>query len=262
MSVYYILSGESAEREPSMDDMQLNRVMRRRAYSNQSIAVNPDPPQVGEATTITMHLKNPGSEAVTVSRVETMIAQFGMGMHWEQLPVVGPFQLPADPAHIEEISMEWTPKQGGHRCLRANIHIETLPEPMRIGRNLQVIESEAERTRWQVPFHLGNPEAERMPVALEIGGENLAGLVAHMIVGQRVIQPGEQIWLNPGEEVDAQLLVRARTADAIASVHTIEAFINGRFLDGIQVEIHRPALVARVLEQREFVADEPLVMVR
>ena len=253
-----------------MDDMQLNRVMRRRAYTSQSIVVTPDPPQVGVATTISIHLKNPGSEAVTVSRIETKIAQFGMGVCWEQLPVVGPFQLPADPAHIEEINLEWTPKQGGHRCLRANIHIETLPEPLRIGRNLQVIESEAERTRWQIPFHLGNPEAERMPVALEIGGENMVGLMAHMIVGPRMIQPGEQIWLNPGEEVDAQLLVRARTADAIASVHTIEAFINGRFLDGIQIEIHRPALIARPplyravhsLEQEEPVTNKSLVIVR
>ncbi len=253
-----------------MEDMQLDRVMRRRAYSSQSIAVTPDPPRVGEVTTITMHLKNPGPEPATVSRIETMIAQFGMGMRWEKLPVVGPFQLPADPNHIEEVKLEWTPKQGGHRCLRANIHIETLPDPLRIGRNLQVIESEAERARWHVPFRLGNPAAEPMPVALEIGGENLDGLVAHMLVGQRMIQPGEQIWLNPGEEVDAQLLVRARTDDAVASIHTVEAFINGRFLDGIQVEIHRPALVARpplyhaahMQEHEELVTDEPLVMVR
>lgn len=246
-----------------MDDMQLNRMMRRRAYTSQSIAIAPDPPCVGEASTITLHLKNPGSEAVTVSRVETMIAQFGMGMSWEQLPVLGPFHLPADPNYIEEIAMEWTPKQGGHRCLRANIHIETLPTPLRIGRNLQVIESEAERRRWHIPFRLGNPEAVRAPVALEVGGENLAGMMAHLIVGQREIQLGEQIWLNPGEEVDARLLVRAHTPDAIASIHTIEAFINGRFLDGIQIEIHRPALVAQshrhhaaqIPEQYELVAE-------
>jgi hypothetical protein len=261
MSGYCILSGQPAERKLSMDDMQLNRVMRRHAYSSQSIAITPDPPQVGVATTITIHLKNPGAEAVTVSCIETMIAQFGMGITWEQLPVLGPFHLPADPDHVEEISMEWTPKLGGHRCLRANIHIETLPTPLRIGRNLQVIESEADCARWQIPFRLGNPEAVRAPVALEVGGENLAGMMAHLIVDRRMIQPGEQIWLNPGEKVDARLLVRARTPDAIASVHTIEAFINGRFLDGIQVEIHRPALVARVSEQREFVADEPLVMI-
>lgn len=252
-----------------MDDMQLNRMMRRRAYTSQSIAVNPDPPQVGEATTIRIHLKNPGSEAVTVSRVETMIAQFGMGMSWEQLPVLGPFHLPADPNYVEEITMEWTPKQGGHRCLRANILIETLPTPLRIGRNLQVIESEAERRLWNIPFRLGNPEAVRAPVALEVGGENLGGMMAHLIVGPRMIQPGEQIWLNPGEEVDARLLVRAGTPNAIASIHTIEAFINGHFLDGIQVEIHRPALVAQpplyraaqIPEPREVLADEPFEMV-
>jgi len=253
-----------------MEDMQLNRVMHRRAYSSQNIAVTPDPPRVGEVTTITMHLKNPGPEPATVSRIETMIAQFGMGMRWEELPVVGPFQLPADPNHIEEVKLEWTPKQGGHRCLRANIHIETLPDPLCIGRNLQVIESEAERARWHVPFRLGNPEAEPMPVALEIGGENLDGLVAHMFVGQRMIPAGEAIWLNPGEEVDAQLLVRARTDDAIQSIHTVEAFINGRFLDGIQVEICRPARIARpphsfaagAPEQVELVAGEPVVMTR
>ncbi len=241
-----------------MQAIQLNDRMRINAYACRGISVTPNPPQVGVPTTIALYLKNPDTRPATVTRIETMIAQFGMGLAWEQLPVVGPFQLPADSNHIEEVNLQWTPQTGGHRCVRANIYIETLPQPLHTGCNLHVIESEAERSMWHVPFRVGNPGAERAPVALEIGGQNLDGLMARVMVGQRMVRPGELVWLNPEEEVDAQLLLRARTPDAIESIHTVEAFINGRFIDGIQVEIHRPAFVARPIMSHAEPAVEPV----
>lgn len=210
-------------------------------YACGGIFVTPDPPQVGVATTLGLYLKNAGTEPVTVSRVETMVAQFGMGVGWEQLPPLGPFHLPANPEHGEEITCEWTPLTGGHRCVRALIHVETLPQPLRVGRNLQVIESQAERSHWHIPFRLGNPEAERKPVVLEIAGNMRDVIDAHVLVNSRLARPGEPIWLDPREEVDAALLVRARTGSALASINTIEATIDGRFVDGIQVVVHRPA---------------------
>lgn len=228
-----------------MQAIQLNDRMRINAYASRGIGVTPNPPQVGAPTAITLYLTNPESRPVTITRIETMIAQFGMGLTWEKLPVVGPFELPADSDYIEEVRLEWTPQKGGHRCVRATIYTEPLSQPLHIGCNLHVIEAEAEHSMWQVPFRLGNPEAERAPVALAVGGQHPDALMARLIVGQRMVHPGEQIWLNPGEEVDAQLLLRARTPEAIESIHTIEAFINGRFIDGIQVELHRPAFVAR-----------------
>src|SRR2546422_4184141 len=149
-----------------MDAIYLNNVARPHRYACAAILVNPDPPQVGVPTNILLRLKNPSHKPITISRIETMVAQFGMGVRWEQLPAVGPFQLPAD--QPEEITIQWTPLKGGHRCIRAAIHIETIPEPLRVGRNLHVIESEAERTIWRVPFHLGNPEDRRMAIVLEV----------------------------------------------------------------------------------------------
>ncbi|MBA2287002.1 MAG: hypothetical protein H0W02_16135 [Ktedonobacteraceae bacterium] len=210
-------------------------------YTCGGIFVTPDPPQVGVATTLGLYLKNAGTEPVTVSRVETMVAQFGMGVAWEHLPSLGPFHLPANSEHVEEVTCEWTPLTGGHRCVRALIHVETLPQPLRVGRNLQVIEAQAERSHWRIPFRLGNPEAERKPVVLEIVGNMRDVVDAHVLVNSRLVRAGESVWLDAREEVDAALLVGTRTESAFASVNTIEATIDGRFIDGIQVVIHRPA---------------------
>ncbi len=246
-----------------MEAIQLNHLINDRArmhrYACRGISVTPNPPQVGVPTTITLYLRNSESSPVTVTRIETKVAQFGMGVAWEELPVVGPFSLPADPNHVEEVTMQWTPQKGGHRCLRANIYLETLPQPLMAGCNLHVIESEAERSMWQMPFRLGNPERERMPVALEIGGNQAEGVAARLIVKGGVVRPGEAVWLDAGEEVDALLLLRARTAAAIESIHTVEAFINGRFLDGIQVELYRPAQRMRPVDHHLAPQAEPVI---
>jgi len=224
-----------------MEAIQLNHALRPHRYASGGISVTPDPPQVGVATTVSLYLKNAGSKPVTVSRIETMIAQFGMGVAWEELPALGPFQLPADPNHIEKVSMLWTPRVGGHRCVRANVHVETLPTPLRIGRNLHVIESEVERARWQVPFRLGNPEEERRPIILAVDGSTEA--IAHLFVKGRMVHAGEPIWLDPKEEVEAFVLLRAHPHGELKMVHAIEASIEGRFIDGIQIVVHRPAPV-------------------
>ena len=62
--------------------------------------------------------------------------------------------------------------QGGSSLCPCNHRGRRTAQPLRIGRNLEVIESTADRRTWQVPFRLGNPENERMPVTLELGGDN------------------------------------------------------------------------------------------
>jgi hypothetical protein len=142
---------------------------------------------------------------------------------------------------VEKITQQWTPQMGGHRCVRANIFIEQLPQPLRIGRNLHVIEAEAEMIRWQVPFRLGNPERERKPVVLTVEQDNPREVLATIMVKERIVHVGEPIWLAAGEEVDAILLLRARTRSAIESINNIEASIDGRLIDGIQIIVQRPA---------------------
>jgi hypothetical protein len=224
-----------------MEAIHLNNALRPHPYASRSIIVKPDPPQVGVATTIAIGLKNPGPGTVVVKRIEVKVARFGMGVPWEELTPIGPFTLPANPDHIEEVTMEWTPTQGGHRCLRAAIYVEPLPQPLRVGRNLEVIESAADRIWWRVPFHLGNPENERVPLLLQLGGSDPDAVDMRVLVNGRPVHPRRPVWLNAKEEVDAEVLLQARTDGAIESVNTVEAILGGQLLDGIEVVVHRPA---------------------
>jgi hypothetical protein len=221
-----------------------NRPARSRPYAWGSISVDPDPPRVGGVTTITFPLANPGPDEIVVERIDARIAFFGMGMQWEPLPVVGPFRLSPDPHHVELAHIEWTPQQGGHRCVRAAIHVRGEEQPFQVARNLQVIEAAAGEERWHVPFHLGNPAREPAPIMLVVGGNAAAALDATVRVGKRIVPLEQPIWLRPGEEVLAELLLHARTDAALHHIRTVEAFIGGRLLDGIQVTVNRPARAA------------------
>lgn len=237
-----------------MEALSLQPRGRLHPYACQGLVVSPNPPQVGLPTKLALTLTNPGPELVVVSRVAFKIARFGMGARWEELPPLGPFQVPVDPAHQEVVQQEWTPTAPGHRCVQALIQIEKEPVPLHVQRNLHVIESSAERTHWQMPFVLGNPAHERMPLTLRVEGSD-ARAQATVIVDGRLVRAGVPIWLNPDEEVEALLLLRATNPGALASVTSVEAFLGGQFLDGIQVVVQRAAL--RSVPRRE---DEPGVV--
>ncbi len=211
-------------------------------FLSNGISVDPDPPTVGIGTRIGIALHNPGPGTVEVERIEVMVARFGMGLRWEQLPAVEPFTLPPHPTDITDLEWQWTPDAEGHRCVRAHIAITGRPQPVIVGRNLHVVHSEAEQRAWQVPFRVGNPERRRAPVVLTLDASPDA-VRADLIAGGRHLRSGEPIWLDPGEEVDAQLHLRARTPGfaAIDALQTVQATIDGRFIDGIGVHILRPA---------------------
>lgn len=228
-----------------MQAIELTRTTPLDRYACRSLRVEPNPPQVGEATTLALAFKNPGLAVVTLTRIQFLVAEFGMGLGWEQLPVIEDIHLPADPEHVEEVAVQWTPTRGGHRCVRVTVESDVFPEPLRIGRNLHVIQSAAERRAWQVPFQLGNPENERMPVLLELGEEPADGVEAIILVNGRPVLRGQPVWLGAHEAVEARLLLHARTPQAIGAVKTVEASIQGRFIDGIQIEVYRPALIGR-----------------
>ena len=228
-----------------MEAIQLSSVTQVDRYACRRISVTPSPPRVGEATTLALAFKNTGPEAITLKRIQFSVAAFGMGLSWEQLPAIEDLCLPADPRRVEEVAVQWTPTRGGHRCVRVTIESDALPQPLRIGRNLEVIQSTADRSAWHVPFHLGNPENERMPVMLELAGDHTDGVDAIVLINGRQVHRGQPVWLNAGEAVEARLLLHARTPEAIAAVKTIEASIQGRFVDGIQIEVYRPAFIGR-----------------
>lgn len=217
---------------------------RSQPYAWGCISVNPDPPRVGELTRITFPLLNPGPDGQTVERIEVKVAQFGMGVQWEELPPLGPFALPADPHHVVAASAEWTPTVGGHRCVRGQIHVAGLAEPCLVGCNLHVIEAGADERNWSVPFRLGNPEPQRTPIRLQIGGNNLAAVDAVVRVAGRIVPANQPVWLAPGEEVDAELLLRAQLDGALNHVRTVEAWANGHLIDGIHVTLRRAAAVS------------------
>jgi len=226
-----------------VEAIQLNNVMPLHRYACRGIEVTPNPPRVGEVTTFALALQNTGPESITVNRIQFRVAAFGMVVGWEQLPAIEDLLLPSHARQAVEI--QWTPTMGGHRCVRATIEADVLSHPLRLGRNLSVIEATSDQRRWHVPFRLGNPDNERKPVTLELGGDHPESVDVQVLINGQLVQTGRPVWLNAREEVDAHLMLRARTAEAIQTVQTVEAFIEGRFIDGIQVEVARPAFLFR-----------------
>src|SRR5258707_4040789 len=200
-------------------------------YACQGISVNPNPPRVGEVTTLALALKNTGPEAITISRMQFMVAGFGMGLGWEQLPPIEHLILTADPQHVEDVAVQWTPTKGGPSCVGGTIEAVVLPQPLRMGCNLEVIESTADRRTWHVPFRLGNPENERMPVTLELGGDNADGVDAVVLINGRPVGAGRPVWLNAREQAEARLVLPDRTEGAARASNTVEVPSQSRLSD-------------------------------
>lgn len=220
-----------------------NRPARVQPYAWGSVMVNPNPPRVGEVTRIGFPLANPGPGEVVVKRIDVGVARFGMGLPWEDIGSLGPIRLAPDPAHVEDVFVEWTPAQGGHRCVRARIHVKGAPVPLMVGCNLDVIEAGASESNWRVPFHLGNPNQVRAPIVLRMALEGEAGDLGALVqVGGRLVQPGQPVWMEPGEIAPAEVRFAAPPGRALDAVQRIEAWIGARLIDGIQVTLRRPAL--------------------
>jgi hypothetical protein len=248
-------------------------------YASTGMVITPNPPRVGEMTTITYYLQNMEPRPITVRAIETCISAFGMGTAGEKLPKLGPLVLPADPAHIEEVHLEWVPLRGGHRCVRAFIYLEGRAQPLWLGCNLQVIEAAADIFFWRVPFRVGNPTAKPQPLSLTLSTSPVEGLqIAVDMPGARPAGgrhgPGrsQSYWLQPYEEREALLIVRAATPEAFESISDVQAWLGDQFLDGIRVIIRRPAQVrpsrepsmrrARLLERSMEADEEALVTLR
>jgi hypothetical protein len=219
--------------------------------------VNPDPPRVGEATEIDFPLANPGPDDIIVEHIEAKVALFGIGLEWEPLSRIGPYCLPADPQYITHATLSWIPTQGGHRCIRATIYVRGTPQPCHVGRNLHVIDAAAEEEFWSVPFRLGNPEAAPAPILLQTGGNNRAALDVAVRIQDHIVPLDRPIWLDAHEEVEAALLLRAWVDHPLAHLRTLEATIHGRFIDGIEVTVRRPA---RVTPESSIVLARDLAM--
>jgi hypothetical protein len=217
-----------------------------RSYAWGNIAVNPDPPRVGEVTRISIPLANAGPAELVVEQIEVRLAQFGIGVPWKQLDPIGPFVLPPDEKHVEEVTVLWTPTHHGHCCVRAHIHVGDLPAPLIVGRNLNVVQAGKQESHWRVPFHLGNPDATRAPIVLQVGGNDAVAMTTAILrIAGQIVPPGQPVWLEPGETAPGELLLAARPGPQLDTVHTVEAYIGGRLIDGIQVEVKRPALTRR-----------------
>jgi hypothetical protein len=144
---------------------------------------------------------------------------------------------------VEEATVEWIPTQGGHRCVRAYIHVRDLSAPLLVGRNLDVIQAGELESQWRVPFRLGNPDTARAPIVLHVGGNDAMSMMeAAVRIAGRIVAPGQPVWLEPGETVEGELVLGALPGPALDTVHTVEAYAGGRLIDGIQVEVKRPAL--------------------
>lgn len=221
--------------------LRLTEAQPNRQYMFRGITVAPEPPLVGRPVRLALALLNPGPDSVTIRQVTFAVARYGMGVRWETLPPLGALTVPPDPARSLELTTTWTPTDGGHRCVTATVDLGDRQIVAR--RNLHVIEADADQRVWQAPFQLGNPTAERAPVALVVGGREI--LDASINVGGRVHRLNQPLWLEPDEEIAARLILRARTDHALDAVTTVEAYLHGEFLDGIAVAVRRPAFQRR-----------------
>jgi hypothetical protein len=212
-------------------------------YRNKGIVITPEPVQVGKTSTITLSLQNTGASPIVIRKIEPKVAEYGIGVVWSNLPTIdNPLLLPASPT-VKTVSLDWTPTKGGSRCFRAFLHTNyCIHQPLCVGRNLQILEAAAGEDQWHIPFKLGNPKPTSMPVypVLRGGGSSVT---AHILVQETCVVPGEPVWLGPGQEVDGVVLVQAYTSDVIKSAIQVEAVIgqDREFLDGLQVEVYRPA---------------------
>jgi hypothetical protein len=244
-----------------------NRPAQARPYAWAQVRVDPNPPRVGSPMRITYPLANPDPKPVVVERIVTRIAQFGMGVPWEELAPIGPFELPPDPRHVVEAAVDWVPQTGGHRCIRAEIFVAGAPQALLVGRNLDVIRADAYDTTWRVPFHVGNPEPEAAPIMIRMAAlDGSDALRMALRVAGRRVREGEPVWLRPGEVVPAELELLAAQGPALEAIRTVEATIAGRLIDGIQVTLMRPALVMRpphpAYTEDALAAEQSLVGVR
>src|SRR5262249_4610503 len=187
-----------------------NRPARSRPYAWGSISVNPDPPRVGETTTIGFPLKNLDADEVVVERIEVKVALFGMGLAWEELGTIGPFHLPPD-SPVTEAAIHWSPTVGGHRCVRATLYVQGLDQPLVVGRNLHVFEARADQGIWTLPFRLGNPERVAAPILLHLDGNDMPAIGGIVRIGGREALLDRPVWLEPRQVVEATLELRAQT---------------------------------------------------
>ena len=210
-------------------------------YAWKSISMTPDPPRVGERICIDFPLHNPGPDTVTVERISSQVALFGIGLDWEALPEIGPFVLPPDPHGVVHAQTFWTPTIGGHRCVRAHMHVARQSGVFTVGRNVQVIDAVEGEDAWNVPFKLGNRSARRRAYVFTIGGNDLASVGAQLWIHGRGITLDDPVWLHGYERVDAVLRLSAHTSSRLQHTRTVEAWTEGQLVDGIAVMVRRPA---------------------
>jgi len=213
-------------------------------YTSRGLTIDPEELRVGQQATITLHLQNIGDGPIAIRKIEPKVAEYGIGVSWSDLPTIeDQIYLPADPVKIQTVTIPWTPTRSGNRCFRAFLHTSyCIHQAICIGRNLQILEAAAEENQWRIPFKLGNPKGTRLPVYPVLRGVSRE-VTADILIQETRVESGQTIWLNPGQEVNGVVFLKAQTDDAIKTAVRVEAVIgfDRQFLDGLEIEVARPA---------------------
>lgn len=219
-----------------------------RPYEWSHIGINPNPPRVGEPMVIDLPFSNSTPEVIEIERVEVGLANFGIGVPWQEVATLGPLTLLPDPAAIVHATASWTPDKPGHRCVRAHISIKEQPATLTVGRNLNIMQAGAYEDTWNVRFHLGNPTRETAPITLR--QEDAPTLAGHLWVRGQPVHARQPLWLRPGEVVEAVVRLRAQTQDGFEADWRLEGFVGDTLIDGIIVRVHREAAVSSAARTR------------
>src|SRR5262249_7108234 len=101
-------------------------------------------------------------------------------------------------------------------------------------------EAQANQETWTLPFRLGNPERVAAPLLLHLDGNDMPAIAGTLRISGREAPLDRPIWLEPGQVVEAALVLRAQTEARLNHVRTREATVCGKLLDGIEVIVRRP----------------------
>jgi hypothetical protein len=112
-----------------------------KGYAESEIVIEPDPPQVGQDTTVSTVVYNTSDETVTVD-LEFGWAKFGMGIPYTTTQMV-PYTrtVTLSPGTTDTASVTWTPLLSGPQCVRILLtDPEGRYEPQESHRNIEVVE--------------------------------------------------------------------------------------------------------------------------
>ena len=222
-----------------------------KGYSESEILIEPYPPQLGQATTISAEVQNTSDVPVTVD-LEFGWANFGVGIPFSTAGVVPSHRtVTLNPATSQIVSVDWTPTISGHQCVLINLTDPTgVYEPQQSQRNVDVVETPPCATEKVYNFTLMNDTAS--PVTVDLGlitfNVPVDWIVTLVPSGSVVIGPYGQLVVEvhvtipcPStlqEILQRQFVGALQTLAGGTPIIDVEGYVEGELIGGIELQFN------------------------